>query len=94
MPQVDPRLDYGLSALPLVESPAVLQVTTVLFLSLIFSLNSNNSVGYYNINNRIASLWRQKHTKVHCVLPIIDFSYFCYGLKDVCYSAECDSSRG
>jgi hypothetical protein len=53
MLQVDPRLDYGLSALPLVESPAVLQVTTVLFLSLIFSLNSNNSVGYYNINNRI-----------------------------------------
>jgi hypothetical protein len=43
MPQVDPRLDYGLSALPLVESPAVLQVTTVLFLSVIFSLNSNNS---------------------------------------------------
>jgi hypothetical protein len=28
---------------PLVESPVVLQVTTVLFLSLIFSLNSNNS---------------------------------------------------
>ena len=38
--------------LPLVEAPAVLQVTTVLSLSMIFSLNSNNSAGYYNINSR------------------------------------------
>jgi hypothetical protein len=30
----------------------ILQVTTVLFLSGIFSLNSNNSATYYNINSR------------------------------------------
>jgi hypothetical protein len=34
------------------EHTETLQATTVPFLPVIFSLNSNNSAGYYNINNR------------------------------------------
>jgi hypothetical protein len=66
MPRADPRLNVLVVPCSLlVESPVasllhttklnipmILQVTTVLFLSGIFSLNSNNSVGYYNINSR------------------------------------------